>query len=148
VLGFTRKALKSKPHEVVQHPRLRAADWWAAVLALGGLAARQNADRPSTLLPPALSPPVQNLHRTGRLDPSYAAIAHKAGVCVSACNFDPPEPGSASKIVAGQDARRRSGLAAGHEAFKVSFWSADWTPWRALPALARAAFRPPSGVAG
>ena len=42
----------------------------------------------------------------------------------------------AEDIVAGQDARLRSGLAAGHEAFDVTFWSADWTPWRALPALA------------
>jgi hypothetical protein len=31
----------------------------------------------------------------------------------------------AEDIVAGQDARLRSGLAAGHEAFDVTFWSAD-----------------------
>ena len=42
----------------------------------------------------------------------------------------------AEDVVAGQDARRRSGLAAEHDAIHVTFWSADWTPWRALAALA------------
>jgi hypothetical protein len=37
-------------------------------------------------------------------------------------------------VVAGQDAQRR--LAAGHDAIHVTFWSADWTPWRALTTLA------------
>jgi hypothetical protein len=27
-------------------------------------------------------------------------------------------------------------LAAGQDAIHVTFWSADWTPWRALAALA------------
>jgi hypothetical protein len=38
----------------------------------------------------------------------------------------------AEDVVAGQDTQCRSGLAA----FHVTFWSADWTPWRALTALA------------
>jgi hypothetical protein len=38
--------------------------------------------------------------------------------------------------VAYQDARRQPGLAAGHDAIHVTFWSADWTPWRALATLA------------
>jgi hypothetical protein len=42
----------------------------------------------------------------------------------------------AEDVVAGQDARRRSGSPAGHDAIHVTFWSADWTPWRALAALA------------
>ena len=42
----------------------------------------------------------------------------------------------AEDVVAGQDAQRRSGLAAEHDAIHVTFWSADWTPWRALAALA------------
>ena len=42
----------------------------------------------------------------------------------------------AEDVVAGQDAPRRSGLAAEHDAIHVTFWSADWTPWRALAALA------------
>jgi hypothetical protein len=42
----------------------------------------------------------------------------------------------AEDVVAGQDAPRRSGLAAEYDAIHVAFWSADWTPWRALTALA------------
>jgi hypothetical protein len=42
----------------------------------------------------------------------------------------------AEDVVAGQDARRLSGPTAGHDAIHVTFWSADWTPWRALAALA------------
>jgi hypothetical protein len=42
----------------------------------------------------------------------------------------------AEDVVAGQDAQCRSGLAAEHDAIHVTFWSADWTPWRALTALA------------
>jgi hypothetical protein len=35
-------------------------------------------------------------------------------------------------VVAGQDARRPT---AEHDAIHVTFWSADWTPWRALESL-------------
>jgi hypothetical protein len=42
----------------------------------------------------------------------------------------------AEDVVAGQDARRWSGLAAERDAIHVTFWSADWTPWRAMAALA------------
>jgi hypothetical protein len=42
----------------------------------------------------------------------------------------------AADIVAGQEARARAGLATEHDSFRVTFWSADWTPWRALRALA------------
>ena len=38
----------------------------------------------------------------------------------------------AEDVAADQDALHRSGLAAEHDAFHVTFWSADWTPWRAL----------------
>jgi hypothetical protein len=41
----------------------------------------------------------------------------------------------AEDVAAGQDARCGPGLAAGHNAIHVTFWSADWTPWRALAAL-------------
>ena len=43
----------------------------------------------------------------------------------------------AADLVAGQDARRQSQPAAEHDAIHVTFWSADWTPWRALTALAK-----------
>ena len=42
----------------------------------------------------------------------------------------------AEDIIAGQEARRRSVSAAEQDAIHVTFWSADWTPWRALAALA------------
>jgi hypothetical protein len=38
----------------------------------------------------------------------------------------------AEDVVAGQDARRPT---AEHDAIHVTFWSADWTPWRALESL-------------
>ena len=43
----------------------------------------------------------------------------------------------AEDVVAGQDTQCRSGLAAEHDAIQVAFWSADWTPWRALAAVAK-----------
>jgi hypothetical protein len=43
----------------------------------------------------------------------------------------------AEDVAAGQDARRLSGPTAEHDAIHVTFWSADWTPWRALAALAK-----------
>ena len=42
----------------------------------------------------------------------------------------------AEDVVAGQDVQRRSGLTADQDAIHVTFWSADWTPWRALATLA------------
>jgi hypothetical protein len=42
----------------------------------------------------------------------------------------------AEDIIAGQEMRRRSAQAAEQDAIHVTFWSADWTPWRALAALA------------
>jgi hypothetical protein len=42
----------------------------------------------------------------------------------------------AEDIIAGQEMRRRPVLAAEQDAVHVTFWSADWTPWRALAALA------------
>jgi hypothetical protein len=43
----------------------------------------------------------------------------------------------AEDIMAGQEMRRRSALAAAEQdAIHVTFWSADWTPWRALATLA------------
>jgi hypothetical protein len=39
-------------------------------------------------------------------------------------------------VVASQEARRGSVLAAEQDTVHVTFWSADWTPWRALAALA------------
>jgi hypothetical protein len=42
----------------------------------------------------------------------------------------------AEDVVAGQDARRPAGPTAEHDAIHVTFWSADWTPWRALESLA------------
>jgi hypothetical protein len=42
----------------------------------------------------------------------------------------------AEDIIAGQEIRRRSVLAAEQDAIHVTFWSADWTPWRALAELA------------
>ena len=41
----------------------------------------------------------------------------------------------AENITAGQEMRRRPSLAAEQDAIHVTFWSADWTPWRALAAL-------------
>jgi len=38
----------------------------------------------------------------------------------------------AEDVVANQEARRGSMLAAEQDAIHVTFWSADWTPWRAL----------------
>ena len=43
----------------------------------------------------------------------------------------------AEDVVAGQDVRRLSGPTAEHDAIHVTFWSADWTPWRVLAALAK-----------
>ena len=43
----------------------------------------------------------------------------------------------AEDAVAGQDARRLSGPTAEHDAIYVTFWAADWTPWRALAALVK-----------
>jgi len=42
----------------------------------------------------------------------------------------------AEDIITGPEMQRRSVLAAGQDAIHVTFWSADWTPWRALAALA------------
>jgi hypothetical protein len=42
----------------------------------------------------------------------------------------------AEDIVAGQDAPCRSRLPVEHDAIHITFWSADWTPWRALATLA------------
>jgi hypothetical protein len=43
----------------------------------------------------------------------------------------------AEDVVASPEARRRSVLAAGQDAIHVTFWSADWTPWHALQAVAK-----------
>jgi hypothetical protein len=43
----------------------------------------------------------------------------------------------AEDIIAGQEVRRRSVLAAEQDAIHVTFWSADWTPWRAIEAVAK-----------
>jgi hypothetical protein len=40
-------------------------------------------------------------------------------------------------IVVAQEIRRRPLLAAGQDAIHVTFWSADWTPWRALEGVAK-----------
>jgi hypothetical protein len=42
----------------------------------------------------------------------------------------------AEDVAARPEAERRSVLAAGQDALHVAFWSADWTPWRALEAVA------------
>lgn len=42
----------------------------------------------------------------------------------------------AEDVAARPEAERRSVLAAGQDALHVAFWSADWTPWRALKAVA------------
>ena len=42
----------------------------------------------------------------------------------------------AEDVVAGQDAPCRSRLPVEHDAIHITFWSADWTPWRALATLA------------
>jgi hypothetical protein len=42
----------------------------------------------------------------------------------------------AEDVAARPEAERRSVLAAGQDALHVAFWSADWTPWRALEAAA------------
>jgi hypothetical protein len=42
----------------------------------------------------------------------------------------------AENVVAGRDAPYRSRLPVEHDAIHVTFWSADWTPWRALESLA------------
>jgi hypothetical protein len=42
----------------------------------------------------------------------------------------------AEDIIAGREMRRRPVLAAEQDAIHVTFWSADWTPWRALEAMA------------
>jgi hypothetical protein len=42
----------------------------------------------------------------------------------------------AEDIVTSQEAQVRSGLATEHDTFRVTFWSADWTPWRSLQVLA------------
>jgi hypothetical protein len=41
----------------------------------------------------------------------------------------------AEGIVASQETRVRPELAPEPDTFRVTFWSADWTPWRALQAL-------------
>jgi hypothetical protein len=43
---------------------------------------------------------------------------------------------AAEDVAAGHEAPRRSVLPAGRDAIHVTFWSADWTPWRALEAMA------------
>jgi hypothetical protein len=43
----------------------------------------------------------------------------------------------AEDVVASQEMRRRSVLAAGQDAIHLTFWSADWSPWRALEAMAK-----------
>ena len=43
----------------------------------------------------------------------------------------------AEEAAASQERRRRSVPAAEHDAIHITFWSADWTPWRALAALAK-----------
>ena len=43
----------------------------------------------------------------------------------------------AEDVVASQEARRRSVPAAEQDAIHVTFWSADWTPWRALEAVVK-----------
>jgi hypothetical protein len=43
----------------------------------------------------------------------------------------------AEDVVASQEARRRSVTAAEQDAIHVTFWSADWTPWRALEAVVK-----------
>jgi hypothetical protein len=43
----------------------------------------------------------------------------------------------AEDVVASQEVRRRSVLAAGQDAIHLTFWSADWTPWRTFDAVAK-----------
>jgi hypothetical protein len=43
----------------------------------------------------------------------------------------------AEDVVALQEVQRRSALAAGQDAIHLTFWSADWTPWRAVEAVAK-----------
>jgi hypothetical protein len=43
----------------------------------------------------------------------------------------------AEDVVASHEARRGSVLAAGQDAIHVTFWSADWTPWRAIRTVAK-----------
>ncbi len=43
----------------------------------------------------------------------------------------------AEDVAAGQEVRRRPVPAPEQDAIHVTFWSADWTPWRALDAVAR-----------
>jgi hypothetical protein len=42
----------------------------------------------------------------------------------------------AEDVVALQEVQRRSVLAVGQDAVHLTFWSADWTPWRAVEAVA------------
>lgn len=42
----------------------------------------------------------------------------------------------AEEVATGQAEPWRSALAAGQDGLYVAFWSADWTPWRALAVLA------------
>lgn len=43
----------------------------------------------------------------------------------------------AEDVAAGQEVRRRPVSAPEQDAIHVTFWSADWTPWRALEAVAK-----------
>jgi hypothetical protein len=49
------------------------------------------------------------------------------------------EPGVSVRSARARPGAGRRGyvLAAGQDAIRVTFWSADWTPWRALAALAK-----------